>query len=481
MDQPIHFQSAIELRARLQRRDLSARELMNATYDRIEAHNPSLNALVNLLPRDQALLLADTADAKIARGETGALLGLPMAPKDAEDVQGFPTTMGFVPFKDRVAKHDGLMVTRLKAAGALMIGKSNMPEFGLGSHTFNRVFGHTFNPWDLSRTPGGSSGGAAVALAAGMLPIADGSDMGGSLRNPASFCNVVGLRPSIGRVPDDVNPLGWFGRIATKGPMGRTVADAALLLSVQAGPISGDPLALTGPAHAYAHPLTKDLSGMRVAFSPDLGLPVDPAVRKVLSKVPDLMTSLGCHVDLTAPDFSGAMEVFNVQRAALLSVTGRAFERALPDWREHAKDTVIWNIEQGLALTAEAIIASEVERTRLYRRIAKFFETYDALLLPAAQVPPFDATLDWVHEVDGVPMPTYLDWMRVCCVVSVTGLPAISVPAGFTEEGLPIGVQIVGKPHGDLELLQIAQAVETATGCYRHHPTLPAVSGESAR
>lgn len=471
MDQPVHYLSAVELRARLQRRDISARELMNATYDRIDALNPRLNALVNLLQRDQALTLADAADAKIARGESGALLGLPMAPKDAEDVQGFPTTLGFVPFKDRVAKQDGLMVTRLKAAGALMIGKSNMPEFGLGSHTFNRVFGHTFNPWNVSRTPGGSSGGAAVALATGMLPIADGSDMGGSLRNPASFCNVVGLRPSIGRVPDDVNPLGWFARISTKGPMGRTVADTALLLSVQAGANSGDPLSLTGPIGSYSHALTRDLTGMRVAFSPDLGLPVDPAVRKVLAGVPDVMTSLGCHVDLTAPDFSGAMEIFNVQRAALLSVTGRAFERTLPNWREHAKDTVIWNIEQGLALTAEAIIASEVERTRLYRRIAKFFETYDALLLPAAQVPPFDAKLDWVHEVDGVPMPTYLDWMRVCCVVSVTGLPAISVPAGFTDNGLPVGVQIVGKPHGDLELLQIAQAVETATGRYLHHPS----------
>ena len=471
MDQPVHYLPAVELRARLQRRDISARELMNATYDRIDALNPRLNALVNLLPRDQALTLADAADAKIARGESGALLGLPMAPKDAEDVQGFPTTLGFVPFKDRIAKQDGLMVTRLKAAGALMIGKSNMPEFGLGSHTFNRVFGHTFNPWNVSRTPGGSSGGAAVALATGMLPIADGSDMGGSLRNPASFCNVVGLRPSIGRVPDDVNPLGWFARISTKGPMGRTVADTALLLSVQAGANSGDPLSLTGPIGSYSHALTRDLTGMRVAFSPDLGLPVDPAVRKVLACVPDVMTSLGCHVDLTAPDFSGAMEIFNIQRAALLSVTGRAFERTLPNWREHAKDTVIWNIEQGLALTAEAIIASEVERTRLYRRIAKFFETYDALLLPAAQVPPFDAKLDWVHEVDGVPMPTYLDWMRVCCVVSVTGLPAISVPAGFTDNGLPVGVQIVGKPHGDLELLQIAQAVETATGRYLHHPS----------
>jgi len=473
MDQPMHYLSAIELRARLQRRELSARELMNATYDRINALNPRLNALVNLLPRDQALTLADAADAKIACGENGALLGLPMAPKDAEDAQGFPTTMGFVPFKDRIARHDGLMVARLKAAGALMIGKSNMPEFGLGSHTFNRVFGHTFNPWDVSRTPGGSSGGAAVALATGMLPIADGSDMGGSLRNPASFCNVVGLRPSIGRVPDDTQALGWFARISTKGPMGRTVADAALLLSVQTGPASGDPLSLHGPIAAYNSTLTRDLTGMRVAFSPDLGLPVDPAVRKVLAQVPQLMTSLGCHVDLAAPDLSGAMEIFNVQRAAALAVTGRVFERVLPDWRQHAKDTVIWNIEQGLALSAEAIITSEVARTRLYRRVAKFFETYDALLLPAAQVPPFDATLDWVHEIDGVPMPTYLDWMRVCCMLSVTGLPAISVPAGFTDDGLPIGVQIVGRPQGDLELLQIAHAVETATGWYRYHPPEP--------
>ncbi len=470
MNQTLHYLSAIELLAQLQRRDISAHELMTATYDRIEALNPRLNALVNLLSRDQALMLADAADARIARGEPGALLGLPMAPKDAEDVQGFPTTMGFVPFKDRVASHDGLMVARLKAAGALMIGKSNMPEFGLGSHTFNRLFGHTLNPWDTSRTPGGSSGGAAVALSTGMLPIADGSDMGGSLRNPASFCNVVGLRPSIGLVPDDTQALGWFARISTKGPMGRTVADAALLLSVQAGPASGDPLSLAGPLSAMTGSLTRDLTGMRVAFSPDLGLPVDARVRKVLAQVPQLMTSLGCHVDLTAPDLGGAMEIFNVQRAAALSVTGRAFERMLPDWRRHAKDTVIWNIEQGLALGADAIISSELERTRLYRRVVKFFETYDALLLPAAQVPPFAASLDWVHEIDGVPMPTYLDWMRICCMLSVTGLPSISVPAGFTEEGLPIGVQIVGRPRGDLELLQIAQAVETATGWTSHHP-----------
>ena len=469
----MHYLSALTLRDLLQQRKISAHELMNVTYDRIDRWNPAVNALVNLLPREQALQLADSADAKIANGETGPLLGLPMAPKDSEDAKGFPTTMGFLPFRNRVAREDGQMVARLKAAGALIIGKSNMPEFALGSHTFNRVFGHTFNPWDLSRTPGGSSGGAAVALATGMLPIADGSDMGGSLRNPASFCNVVGLRPSIGRVADDNRALGWFARLDTKGPMARTVADAALLLSVQAGPLSGDPLALSPGTWSHTDILTSQLSGLRVAFSADLGLPVDPAVREVLSGVPALMTSLGCEVDLTSPDLSGAMEIFTVQRAALLSVTGRTLDRSLPDWRQHAKDTAIWNIEQGMALSSEAILNSEVARTRLYGRVARFFETYDALLIPAAQVPPFDAMLDWVHEVDGQTMPTYLDWMAICCMVSVTGLPAISVPAGFTTTGLPIGLQIVGRPHGDLELLRIAHAFETATGWHAHHPPEP--------
>ncbi|MBM4204704.1 MAG: amidase [Gammaproteobacteria bacterium] len=468
----MHFDSAIHLRQLLAEQKISARELMQATYAQINRLNPRLNALVNVIPKEDALRLADAADKRIARGDAGPLEGLPMAPKDAEDVSGLPTTYGFVPWRNRVAKDDSLMVRRLRNAGALCIGKSNMPEFGLGSHTFNNLFGPTFNPWDTTRTPGGSSGGAAVALATGMLPIADGSDMGGSLRNPASFCNVVGFRPSLGRVPDDSRAYGWFSRLDTRGPMGRTVDDVALLLSVQAGPVDVDPLALTESGETFRLIAERDLKGLRVGWSPDLGLPVDPAVKAVMNEVPPVLRALGCEIDTHVPDFSGAMDVFNTQRGAQLASLGRSLDVAVPDWRQHAKDTAVWNIDFGLALTGEALLRAEIERTRIYRRIAAYFETVDALFIPAAQVPPFNASLAWVHEIDGVKLPTYLDWMQVCCVISITGLPAISVPAGCTEEGLPVGVQIVGKPRGDKALLEIARAFESATNLHRRRPPL---------
>jgi len=468
----LHFDSAIHLRQLLAEQKISARELMQATYAQINRLNPRLNALVNVIPKEDALRLADAADKRIARGDAGPLEGLPMAPKDAEDVSGLPTTYGFVPWRNRVAKDDSLMVRRLRNAGALCIGKSNMPEFGLGSHTFNNLFGPTFNPWDTTRTPGGSSGGAAVALATGMLPIADGSDMGGSLRNPASFCNVVGFRPSLGRVPDDSRAYGWFSRLDTRGPMGRTVDDVALLLSVQAGPVDVDPLALTESGETFRLIAERDLKGLRVGWSPDLGLPVDPAVKAVMNEVPPVLRALGCEIDTHVPDFSGAMDVFNTQRGAQLASLGRSLDVAVPDWRQHAKDTAVWNIDFGLALTGEALLRAEIERTRIYRRIAAYFETVDALFIPAAQVPPFNASLAWVHEIDGVKLPTYLDWMQVCCVISITGLPAISVPAGCTEEGLPVGVQIVGKPRGDKALLEIARAFESATNLHRRRPPL---------
>lgn len=466
----LHYQTATQLRELLRTRAISARELMQATYRRINAHNRRLNALVNLLHEDEALKLADDADRRIKAGEDSPLLGLPMAPKDMEDVQGFPTTMGFQPWKDRLASVDGLIASRMRSAGALFIGKSNVPEFGLGSHTFNTLFGHTRNPWNVTRTPGGSSGGAAVALATGMLPIADGSDMGGSLRNPASFCNVVGFRPSIGRVPDDGRASGWFSRLDTRGPMGRTVADAALLLSVQAGACGEDPLSIHESGDSFLSLQPADARGLRIAWSADLGLPTDPEVRKVMNTVPATLRALGCHVEQEQPDLSGAMDVFNTQRAAHLSHLGRSLDRAVPDWRAHAKDTAVWNIELGLALSAEEMLRSEVERTRIYRRIARFFDDFDAFCIPAAQVPPFDASLDWVHEIDGITMPTYLDWMRVCCMISITGLPCISVPAGFTEDGLPVGVQIVGRPQGDRALLELAMAFEGGCPLHERHP-----------
>jgi amidase len=393
-----------------------------------------------------------------------------MAPKDAVEAAGFPTTWGFVPLRDNIASRDDVLAARQRAAGALFIGKTNMPELGLGSHTFNDLFGRTANPYDPERSAGGSSGGAAVALATGMLPLADGSDMGGSLRNPASFCNVVGLRPSIGRVPD-VRPMGWFARLATPGPMARTVSDAALLLSVQAGPCHDDPLSLGQPGHAFAGTLARDLHGLRIAWTPDLGiLPVEPEVVNVIESAAGTFRDFGCVVEQACPDLSDAMDVFQVQRAAALAVTGRAMQRQVPDWREHARDTAVWNIDRGLALSSEELLDAEVARTRIYRRVVAFFERYDALLLPAAQVAPFPADVDWVRNINGQPMDTYIDWMSVCCAISVTGLPAISVPAGFTPRGLPVGLQIVSGPHDDLGLLQLAHEFEQATLHHRRRP-----------
>lgn len=467
----LDYQSAASLVAAMNHGELSAVELMGACYDRIERDNPRLNAIVNLLPRERALELARQADNAIATGQPlGPLHGLPMAPKDAVEVAGFPTTVGFVPFRDRVAPRDDALAARQRAAGALFIGKTNMPEFGLGSNTFNRLFGTTCNPYAAGRSAGGSSGGAAAALASGMLPLADGSDMGGSLRNPASFCNVVGMRPSIGRVADK-HAMGWLGRLSTPGPMARTVADAALLLSVQSGHYSDDPLSLGQPGHIFCGTLARDMKRLRVAWTPDLGhLPVDRDVAAVVESAASTFAALGCRVEQACPDLREAMPVFQVQRAAVLAALGRELENAVPDWREHAKDTAVWNIERGLALDAAELIRAEVARTRIYRNTVAFFEKYDALLLPAAQVPPFPLQLEWVREIEGQPMATYIDWMTVCCAISVTALPALSVPGGFTPAGLPVGLQIVTGPHDDLGLLQIAHEFEQATLHHRRHP-----------
>jgi amidase len=464
-------QAALDTAGMIRRGDASAVEVMDAHYDRIEILNPQINALVNVLPREAALELARQADRARSRGEPcGPLHGLPMAVKDTHDAAGFPTTWGFVPWAERVARHDGAVAARQRAAGALFIAKSNVPEFALGSHTFNNLFGTTSNPYDLSRTAGGSSGGAAAALATGMLPLADGSDMGGSLRNPAGYCNVVGLRPSLGRVPAD-GPFGWFARLLTPGPMARNVPDAALLLSVQAGPNHDDPLSRPEPGRHFRDLPHADPATLKIAWSADLGFaPVDAAMVRLLEAAAVVFEDLGCEVENACPDLRGGMSVFQTQRAASLAQTGRALDRSLPRWREHAKETMIWNVEQGYALTAEDLLRCEVERTAIYQRVGAFFAHHDALLLPSAQVPPFDKSLDWVREIDGRAMETYIDWMTICCAVTVTDLPAISVPGGFTDDGLPLGLQIVGRPHGDLDLLAIARLFEEATGHGQRRP-----------
>ena len=466
-------QSARQLTGAIRAGGLSATELMAAAYDQIERLNPKVNAIVNLLPRDEALAAARAQDDARARGENGGLLsGLPLAVKDLEDARGFPTTFGFRPFAQALAKADGEVTARMRRAGAIIIGKTNVPEFGLGSNTFNALFGATRNPYDLERTAGGSSGGAAAALATGMLAVADGSDMGGSLRNPAAFCNLVGFRPSIGRVPDQ-RAFGWLARLGTLGPMARNVDDAALLLSVQAGYCATDPLSRTQRGAEFGGALDCDPRTLRIAVSSDLGgLPVQPEVRDRINQAGADFAGLGAQVEENCPNLDGAMAVFQAQRAATLAALGKQLDRQVPDWRQHAKDTAVWNIEKGFDLTADELIDAEIERTQIYRRLTRFFERYDALLCPAAQVVPFPIGEEWVREINGQPMATYIDWMTVCCAITVTSAPAISVPGGITADGLPVGLQIVGAPGQDIQVLKVARLFEQATGHGKFRPPM---------
>ena len=469
------WDDAITLCRDLQRGTVSAVDLMRNVYARIEAINLTVNALVNLLDEQEALALAAAADL-VPIAERGPLHGLPMAPKDAVAVRGFPTTWGFKPFATRIEEQDSALAQRMRDAGALFIGHSNMPEFGLGSNTFNALFGSTLNPYDLGKTAGGSSGGAAVALATDMLPLADGSDMGGSLRNPASFCNVVGLRPSIGRTPMS-RGFGWYGRLVTSGPMAKTVADTTLLFSILAGPDASDPLTLPESGEQFLDALVpaklNSNHPIKVAVSEDLGtLPIDPEVRSVIQNTAKVFSDLGAEVVLDHPNLAGAMEVFQTQRAAGLRTLGRSLDFTLPRWRDDAKDTAIWNIERGFALTPDQLLDSELQRTKIYAEVTEFFQNYDVLALPAAQVPPFSIDQEWVTQIDGVDLDTYIDWMAVCCMITVTGLPTLSIPAGFSSDGLPIGVQLVGKPRGDLALLKIAHWFEQSTQFYTQQPRM---------
>jgi amidase len=440
---------------------------MEAHLGQIERLNPKMNAIVTLLP-EQAIRQAIAADERLARDEeVGPLYGLPVANKDLVPTRGIRTTFGSLVFKDFIPEEDGLIVERLKKAGAITIGKTNTPEFGAGSQTYNEVFGETLNPYDTLKTCGGSSGGAAVALACGMLPIADGSDLGGSLRNPANFCNVVGFRPSPGRVPVWPNLAGWFP-ISVQGPMARTVQDTALMLSTIAGPDPRSPIAITEPGSLFSCPLERDFKGVRVAWSRDLGeLPVDPRVTEVIEESRQVFESLGCGVEDSEPDLTDADEVFKVWRAWRFELV---YAELLESYRDKIKDTVIWNIEEGMKLTGPQIGRAERKRTELYHRVREFMGTYEFLILPVSQVPPFDIKERYVTEINGVKMDTYIDWMKSCYFISVIGLPAISVPCGFTPEGLPVGVQIVGRHQDDLGVLQLAHAFEQSTGLWRRRP-----------
>jgi amidase len=458
--------SASEMARRLRARELSAREVMAAHLDRIAQRNPGLNAIVTL---DTAGAMARAADAdeRAARREPlGPLHGLPVAHKDLLLTRGMRTTFGSPIYADFVPSDDSAIVERLRAAGAIAIGKTNTPEFGAGSQTFNPVFGATLNPYDGAKTCGGSSGGAAVALATGMLPIADGTDMGGSLRNPASFCGVVGLRPSPGRVPSWPAADAW-STLSVDGPMARSVADVALMLDAIAGADPRSPIALDTPPHAFSPHLERDVRGVRVAWWTTLGgAPVDARVRAVVDAQRRVFETIGCAIEEAEPEFGGFDEVFKTLRAVafLTGVAPRVAGR-----RDLVKETILWEIDRGARLTPADIAAAMTTRTELYHRIRQFMARHEFFVLPTVQVPPFGVDQPYPADIDGVKMETYIDWMKSCYFISVVGNPAISVPCGFTEDGLPVGLQIVGRHRDDLGVLQLAHAFETARGWNRNH------------
>ncbi|MCU0419210.1 MAG: amidase [Cyclobacteriaceae bacterium] len=465
----ICFMNATDLAAAIRNKRVSAVDVMNAFYDRIELVNPKVNAIVALLPRNEALALAQQADEDLAAGKpVGKLHGMPWALKDMEDVKGFPTTKGSLLYKDNYPQEDGLLAARLRAAGALFIGKTNVPEFGAGSNTFNPVYGPTLNPFNLALTCGGSTGGGAVAIVTGMLPICDGSDTGGSLRNPGSWNNVVGFRPSVGRVPADF-PTGFFLRLPTEGPMGRNVKDTAYLLSVMAGPDYRDPVSNLEDPNIFAQPLDRSFKGTTVAWTPNLGyLEVAQEIQDATAKALPVLRSIGCQVENAHPDLP---EVFATNKALRSLIFTYQLSQFTPEQRKMVKESVQWEAAEGEKLNAMDVAIAETRRARICANINKFLEKYEFLVLPVTQVAPFPVEQQYPTEINGKKMQSYLEWMEIVYAFTLTGLPAISVPCAFTPDGMPVGLQIIGRRNNDLGVLQLAYAFEQAANVPR--PMVP--------
>jgi len=464
------FSSAVDLARMLRTREVSAREVMAAHLARIERFNPRLNAIVAKLDDDECLKLADAADRRAASGEPlPPLHGLPTAFKDLQPAVGFPYTRGSPIYKDAMPTEDSVFVERLRRAGVLPIGKTNVPEFGMGSHTYNKVYGTTVNPYDLTKSAGGSSGGAGSALAAGLMPIADGSDLGGSLRNPGNFNNIVGFRPSVGLTPTWPTSFPLLG-FSVNGPLARTVADIALLMSVMTGPDTRDPSLLPADPAVFRGALERDFRGVRVAWCPDLGgLPLERSVRDVLDAQRETFEDLGCIVEEAAPDLTEADSVFLTIRAFRSAAT---YGPLLAQYRDLLKPEAIAEVEQGQALTTAAVAQAMVKQGQLFDRMRKFEERYAFTLCAVNQLPPFDAKIDWPKTIAGVAMEHYIAWQKSCYWITATFRPALSVPAGFTRDGLPVGIQIVGSYRDDFGVLQLGAAFEQATNVGRRQPPL---------
>lgn len=464
------YSTAREMADAVAAKEISARELLDLHLGRIDLVNPRVNAVVSL-DVERAREGADAADDLTVSGaELGPLHGLPHAFKDTHEVAGWRTTYGSPLRENHVPRRDELVVERIRRAGVVVIGKTNVPEWAAGSHTFNPIFGTTRNPFDLSRSAGGSSGGAAAALASGMVPLADGSDMGGSLRNPASFCNVVGLRPSVGRVPEWPSTNAWEPT-SVAGPMARTVEDLALLLSVIAGPSTRARLSLETPGVTFAPPLAGRLDGLRAALSVDLGgaFEVDDQVAGILTAQASVFESAGAHVELDHLDVTGAESAFRTLRAWLFQARFGALLAKRP---ETFKSSLAENIRAGEDLSGADVATAYHRLTSLAEKVRLFFDRYDVLVLPVSQVPPFAADEEYPTAINGRAQQDYLDWMRSAFLITVTGCPAISVPAGFTAEGWPVGVQLVAAPRNERVLLEVAHAFEQLTRVGAQRPVL---------
>ena len=464
----------VELSAAIRERHISCREVMSAYLDRIERLNPEFNALVALQDRGALLAQADERDAQLARGQwLGFLHGMPQAIKDLTPAKGIRFTRGSPLFADHVAPVDGVIVERMKAAGAIVIGKSNTPEFGLGSQTYNPVYGVTRNAWDPSLCAGGSSGGAAVALALRLLPVADGSDMGGSLRNPAAYNNVYGFRPSQGRVPKLPDVESFIQQLGIEGPMGRTVADVAQLLAVMAGPHRDAPLSLQDDPKVFADALDPDLKGLRFGWLGDLGgyLPMEDGVLGLCRAGAGVFSQLGGIVDEARLGFEPTRlwQCWVKLRSCLVS-GGLMDAYEQPDKRHLIKPEARWEIESGLQTTAVDVYRASRVRTEWYLQACKLFERHDFLLQPTAQVFPFDVDTHWPATVGGRSMETYHRWMEVVIPWTLAGCPVLNVPVGFDDKGRPMGMQLIGPPRADLAVLRAGHAYDLATRWPQRRP-----------
>ncbi|HTR06736.1 MAG TPA: amidase [Paraburkholderia sp.] len=458
---------ALQLSEWIRLRKVSCREVMSAFLDHIERVNTPANAIVSLRERAALLAEADERDAQLARGDhLGWMHGMPQAPKDLTATAGIASTQGSPLFRNEVPKADALMAARMRAQGAIFIGKTNTPEFGLGSNTYNTIFGKTLNAYDPTRSAGGSSGGTAVALALRMLPVADGSDMMGSLRNPAGWNNIFGFRPSQGRVPSVPAHDLFFNQLGYAGPMGRSVPDLAMLLSTQAGYDARAPLSISEDPAQFAGSLERDVGGTRIGWlgNYDGYLPMEDGVLAQCESALKDFESIGCKVEAARPDYpmEQLWQTWLTLRHFSCAGTLGALYRD-PEKRALLKPEAQWEVEGGLRLSGEDVWNATVARSQWYNALLSLFERYDYLALPSAQVFPFDANEHWPKAIAGRTMDTYHRWMEVVIGASLAGLPVVCVPAGFNAQGLPMGLQVIGKPQADLAVLQLAHAYDQAT------------------